>query len=134
MAEPILTDSSLAVRRWLLEHSGRPSLATQCDQHPPLRRMTFPQIRQILQEELGTTISRQWFYELCDRLGIQRRHTTALPAPTKREQRERQRQYQRDWYKRMREDPERRAAFQQYQRDYKERGRQVQTNGKDQVA
>ena len=112
--EPMSSDPVLAQARvdFLLRHSGKG--VKQCRKHPPLRDMPFPAVLEALREETGLGISRYWYAQLCDRLGIDRSHRKSRPArQTLEEKRAHQRAWYKAWFERVKADPERYAKLQE---------------------
>jgi hypothetical protein len=109
-SDPILAQARID---FLLRHSGRRGVR-QCKKHPPLARMAFPQVLLALKEETGLGLSRWWFMQLCDRLGIERsRDRHPGPAPSLEKKRAQQRARHHRWYQRAKADPEGAAKLQQ---------------------
>jgi len=96
--QAVSSDPALAKARmdFLLRHSGRRGVR-QCRNHPQLAVMPFPEVLRALKEETGLGISRWWYAQLCDRLGIERCHTKARPTQTAEVKRAQQRARYHRW-------------------------------------
>lgn len=109
----VSSDPALAKVRidFLLRHSGQRAVK-QCKKHPPLAQMPFPEVLKALREETGLGISRWWYAQLCDRLGIDRCHTKARPTQTLEVRRSQQRARYHRWAQSRRAGPDGRAKLQ----------------------
>jgi len=103
----VSSDPALAKIRidFLLRHSGQRAVK-QCKKHPPLAQMPFPEVLKALREETGLGISRWWYAQLCDRLGIDRCHTKARPTQTLEVRRSQQRTRYHRWAKKRLRGPD----------------------------
>jgi hypothetical protein len=111
--EGVSSDPVLAKARvdFLLRHSGQRGVR-QCTKHGRLAEMPFPDVLKALQEETGLGMSRQWYAQLCDRLGIERCHRRARPAVrTLLERRAQQRVRYHRWAQGARATPEGQARL-----------------------
>jgi hypothetical protein len=106
-SDPVLAKARID---FLLRHSGRQGLR-QCKDHPRLAEMPFPDVLKALKEETGLGISRWWYAQLCDRLGIERCHTKARPTQVADVKRAQQRARYKKWYQQAKADPERAAKL-----------------------
>jgi len=94
-SDPVLAKARID---FLLRHSGQRGIR-QCKKHPRLAEMPFPEVLKALKEEAGVGISRYWYAQLCDRLGIERCHTKARPTQTAEVKRAQQRARYHRWAK-----------------------------------
>ena len=92
---------------WLRAHSGRVDYGDQCGHHPPIREMTWSEIAQATDEELGRPYTRQWLQPKCKLLGIETRGRKGLrPWVPPEVQRARGAERWRRWWRRKTQDPE----------------------------
>lgn len=90
-----------AFEKFLLAHSGD-GRARQCPRHPPIVKMTYPQLADVMQKELGFVPTRQTVSKTCRELGVARR---PRPRLSDEERRQAEGQRQRRWAKKLRRDP-----------------------------
>jgi hypothetical protein len=111
--EAVSSDPVLAKARvdFLLRHSGQRGVR-QCKRHGRLAEMSFPEVLKALQEETGLGISRWWYAQMCDRLGVERSHRRARPAKrTLDEKRAQQRARYHRWAERAKADADGQAEL-----------------------
>jgi hypothetical protein len=107
-SDPVLAKARID---FLLRHSGRRGVR-QCKKHLRLADMAFPEILKALKEETGLGISRYWYAQLCDRLGIERCHTKAHPTQTAEVKRAQQRARYHRWAEKRAAEREGQAKLQ----------------------
>ena len=111
------SETRATIEGFLLKHGGdrvlRPGMqhGRQCEQHPPVNRMTHVELAAALKEETGLEVSRPWLRSLCDALEIPRRQKRGPhPLPDTVKKAQAKERFKR-WYEQLGEDPERKAEY-----------------------
>jgi hypothetical protein len=66
---------------WLRSHSGRWAYGPQCEKHPPIKAMTWSEIKAAQEDHMGKSFSRWWTFLKCKEHEIPTRGKLG-PRPT----------------------------------------------------